>query len=134
MAISEKARHDLYNRLTQVLGEEPAETLMTAVPAYDPSEILTRENLQFHLAPISAAIEDLRRDMVRRFEQVDRRFEQVDQRFEQMDRRFEQMDQRFEQMDRRLDQMDVRLELMERRIDSNDQRFLGIDQTLDSIG
>jgi hypothetical protein len=39
MAISEKARHDLYNRLTQVLGEEPAETLMTAVPAYDPSEI-----------------------------------------------------------------------------------------------
>lgn len=106
VAISEKTRHDLCTRFIRVPGEEPAESLMTAGPAYDPSEILTRENLHFHLAPISAAIEDLRRDMVRRFEQVDQRREQ----------------------------MDRRLELMERRFDSNDQHFLGIDPRFDLLG
>ncbi|MFC2992553.1 hypothetical protein [Halomonas tibetensis] len=35
--------------------------------------------------------EELRRDMLARFEQVDKRFEQVDKRFEQVDSRFDEM-------------------------------------------
>jgi len=44
--------------------------------------------------------EELRQDMLARFEQVDKRFEQVERRFEQMDKRFEQVDGRFDEMNR----------------------------------
>ncbi|MCG6940425.1 MAG: hypothetical protein LJE69_04145 [Thiohalocapsa sp.] len=47
--------------------------------------------------------EELRQDMLARFEQVDKRFEQVERRFEQMDKRFEQVDGRFDEMIRRHD-------------------------------
>jgi ABC-type transporter Mla subunit MlaD len=44
-------------------------------------------------------LDDLVRDVDRRFDQVDRRFDEVDRRFEQVDRRFDQIDQRFDRVE-----------------------------------
>jgi len=43
--ISEAARNDLYNGLSEVLGPERAETLMTYLPRYDPAEVATRSDI-----------------------------------------------------------------------------------------
>lgn len=69
---------------------------------HEPSEFLTKGDLKFYLGPIASAIDDMRADMNRRFDDVDRRFDQVDRRFDQVDGRFEQVDGRFEQMENRL--------------------------------
>ncbi len=63
-------------------------------------------------------VEEMRHDMVVRFEQSDRKFEmllhQMDKRFEQVDKRFEQVDKRFEElrndMIARFEQVDKRFE------------------------
>jgi hypothetical protein len=39
-------------------------------------------------------LDDLKENMVERFDQVDQRFDQVDKRFEQVDQRFEQVERR----------------------------------------
>jgi hypothetical protein len=43
--VSESDRHDLYNGLTEWLGPRRAETLMSALPAYDISELVTKSDL-----------------------------------------------------------------------------------------
>jgi predicted nuclease with TOPRIM domain len=53
---------------------------------------------------------ELRKDMDRKFEQVEERFKQVDKRFEQVDKRFEQVDKRFEQVDKRFDAIIARMD------------------------
>ncbi len=59
-------------------------------------------------------VEEMRHDMIARFEQIDRKFEmllhQMDKMFEQVDKRFEQVDKRFEQVDKRFEQVDKRFE------------------------
>jgi chromosome segregation ATPase len=47
--------------------------------------------------------QELREDMLARFEQVDKRFEQVDKRFEQVDKRFESVQQDIRELQRRMD-------------------------------
>jgi len=70
---------------------------------------------------VDEKITDFKKDVDKRFEQVERRFEQVDKRFEQVDKRFEQVDKRFEQVDekitdfkkdvdKRFEQVDVKFE------------------------
>lgn len=63
MAISDPARNELYNRLTDVLGQGPADTLMASLPAYDPGEIPTKADLQLHLDPIRFELEGLKADV-----------------------------------------------------------------------
>ena len=43
--MSEAARNDLYNGLSEVLGPERAETLMSYLPRYDPEENATRADV-----------------------------------------------------------------------------------------
>jgi archaellum component FlaC len=62
-------------------------------------------------------LDDLNRNVDRRFDQVDRRFDKVDQRFELVDQRFDQVDQRFDQVDQRFEQVDQRFELVDQRFD-----------------
>jgi hypothetical protein len=45
VTVSESARHDLYNGLTELLGPQRAETLMAALPAYDTSDLVTKSDL-----------------------------------------------------------------------------------------
>ncbi len=42
--MSEAARADLYNGLSDLLGPERAETLMTHLPRYDPAEVATKSD------------------------------------------------------------------------------------------
>jgi hypothetical protein len=54
VTVSESARHDLYNGLTELLGPQRAETLMTALPAYDTSDLVTRSDLASFVAELRA--------------------------------------------------------------------------------
>lgn len=45
MAISEAARSDLYTGLSEVIGPERAETLMSAIPLHDLDEVATKADI-----------------------------------------------------------------------------------------
>jgi hypothetical protein len=59
MPASEAARHDLYNGLTELLSPQRAETLMTALPAYDTSELVTKNDLALFGAGMRAELSKL---------------------------------------------------------------------------
>jgi hypothetical protein len=84
MALDERARHELFLGLEQVLGPERAGTLMELMPPVGWADVATKRDLD--------ALE----------ERMDLRFELVDQRFEGMDRRFGALDQRFEASEHKL--------------------------------
>jgi hypothetical protein len=46
--------NDLYNELTELLGPRRAETLMAALPAYDISELVTKDELRAGMAELRA--------------------------------------------------------------------------------
>jgi hypothetical protein len=71
MVLDERARHELFLRLEEVLGPESAETLMEMMPPVGWADVATKRDLD--------ALEER---MNLRFELVDRRFEMLDQRFE----------------------------------------------------
>lgn len=63
MAISEAARSDLYNGLSQVLGPERAETLMNAIPLHDLDEVATKGDLALLAADLRSEMGDIRSEM-----------------------------------------------------------------------
>ena len=68
----------LYAALEQVLGREPAETLMEQLPAG--GHVATQKDIR--------ALEvTLRGDLDSRFDRIDARFEKIDARFEKIDAR-----------------------------------------------
>jgi hypothetical protein len=95
MAVDERRRSQLYERLAGAVGEEAAGTMFELLPPP-----------QTDLAT-TADLERLERKMEHRFELVDQRFEQVDQRFEHLERRF---DERFQQVDDRFTWLQRELE------------------------
>ncbi len=62
------------------------------------------------------AFTDFKRDMYRRFDDVDRKFDDVDRRFDEVDRKFDEVYKRFGQIDKRFEQMDKRFEQLEAEI------------------
>ncbi|MDQ6697247.1 MAG: hypothetical protein M3Z46_07290 [Actinomycetota bacterium] len=96
MAIDERDRHRLHQRLDDVLGVAEAATLMSHLPPVGWLDVTTNQQLSAFEARMDA-----------RFEAVDARFEAVDSRFEAVDSRFEalqgRMDARFETADAKLD-------------------------------
>jgi hypothetical protein len=78
MALEQRARHELFLRLEQVLGPEPAESLMEMMPPVGWADVATKRDLD--------ALE----------QRIDLRFEALDHKFEGMDHRFEAMDHKFE--------------------------------------
>jgi len=65
MAMSEAARADLYNGLSDLLGPERAETLMTHLPRYDPAEVATKSDfaeLRTDFAELRSDFAELRSD------------------------------------------------------------------------
>jgi hypothetical protein len=67
MAISEARRRDLYNSLDELLGTELAETLMAYLPAYESTELATKEDIR--------RLED-------RFDRIEDRLDAVNQRLD----------------------------------------------------
>src|SRR5882757_3750567 len=87
MVLDERARHELFLRLEQVLGPESAETLMEMMPPVGWADVATKRDLD--------ALE----------QRMDLRFELVDQRFDAVDQRFESVEQRLDQQFGALDQL-----------------------------
>jgi DNA anti-recombination protein RmuC len=110
MAVDERRRSQLYERLAGAVGEEAAGTMFELLPPP-----------QTDLAT-TADLERLERRMEHGFELVDQRFELVDQRFEQLERRF---DERFEQFDERLLRIDDRFGHV-------DDRFASLQRELEA--
>lgn len=54
---------------------------------------------------LESRIDDLRSEMISRFDAVDKRFESVDKRFESVDKRFDAVDKRFDAIDKRFDDL-----------------------------
>lgn len=63
MAVSEAARHDLYNALTGAIGPGPTETLMSAVSLHDLDEVATKGDLTVAVAELKVEIAELRAEM-----------------------------------------------------------------------
>ena len=84
MVLDERARHELFLRLEEVLGPESAETLMEMMPPVGWADIATKRDLD--------ALED----------RMNLRFELMDQRFGTLDQRFGMLDQRFEATENKL--------------------------------
>ena len=70
MAISEAARADLYNGLADVLGPDRAETLMTQLPKYDPTDVATKADI----AELKAEIRDVNSGLAAVNTRLDRLF------------------------------------------------------------
>jgi hypothetical protein len=76
MAIDERARHDLYQRLEQTIGTDATETLMGYLPPVGWADVVTKHDLV-----------ELERRMDLRFEAMDYRFQTTDQRIEATEHR-----------------------------------------------
>ena len=85
MATTEPARHQLYRRLSEIIGDEEADTLMELLPPVGWADVATKADIE-HLA-----------------EHTDMRFAAVDARFAAVDKRFDQVDARFDDLDRSID-------------------------------
>lgn len=96
MAIDERTRHELHQRLDQVLGVDQAATLMAHLPPTGWGDVVTREYLDLALQAQDARLES-------RFAHVDAQFAQVDARFAQVDGRFAQVDGRLDRLEDTID-------------------------------
>jgi hypothetical protein len=75
MTSPEAARHDLYTVLIEVLGPERAETLMAVLPAYDISQLVTKEEFRAGLAELRAEFKcDLQQGLASVNQRIDRLF------------------------------------------------------------
>jgi hypothetical protein len=87
MAIDERQRSQLYERLASAVGEEAATTMFELLPPPH-SDVATTTDID---------------RLDQRFEAIDRRFEAIDQRFAAIDQRFAGIDQRFDSLQRELE-------------------------------
>lgn len=76
----ESRRLDLYNRLQEVLGANPATTLMTHLPPVSAEDLIT--NKEF--ADFKAEFAEFRTEVGKRFDQVDSKFDQVNERIDRV--------------------------------------------------
>ena len=120
MATTEHARHQLYQRLNEIIGPDQADTLMELLPTVGWADVATKTDLAHQTALIDA-----------RFDRIDSRFRQIDSRFEQIDSRFRQIDTRLGQIDSRFRQIDTRLGQIDFRFEQIDARFDHLHTTID---
>lgn len=66
MAISERARHELYEWFRENAGEDHAETMMDLVPPTGWGDIATRRDLELLEVRIHAEVAELRADIAER--------------------------------------------------------------------
>ncbi len=73
MAVDERSRNALYVRLTQLLGEEDAGTLMEHLPPAGWSDVAMRADLEHFQAATRADMEGLRTELLARMETLEQR-------------------------------------------------------------
>jgi hypothetical protein len=105
--IDERARHELYRAVEELLGTRIADTLMALLPPVGWADVATKGDLLQLEARLDARLDahfaraEGRTDA--RFGAVDARFGALDVRFEAIDARFSRMDARFSQLEGQLD-------------------------------
>jgi hypothetical protein len=105
--IDERARHELYRAVEELLGTRIADTLMALLPPVGWADVATKGDLLQLEARFDARLDaqfaraEGRTDA--RFGAVDARFRALDVRFEAIDARFSRMDARFAQLESQLD-------------------------------
>lgn len=98
--IDERARHELYRAVEELLGTRIADTLMALLPPVGWADVATKDDLLQLEARLDARL-DAR--FARAEGRTDARFGAVDARFEAIDARFSQMGTRFAQLEGQLD-------------------------------
>ncbi len=96
MTIDAGDRRMLHERLEDVLGERPADLLMTRL--YDDGVALVRSDV----AELGLRLDAMLEAFDRRFEAIDRRFDEFDRRFEALERRMDRAEDRLTSMDDRI--------------------------------
>jgi chromosome segregation ATPase len=107
MAVEERRRIELFERLAATIGPEATATMFDLFPPAGDDHV-TRRDLQGAEERVGVRFEGVDR----RFERIDQRFDEVDRRFERIDQRFDEIDRRFEQVDRRFDEVDLKLDVL----------------------
>lgn len=105
--IDERARHELYRAVEELLGTRIADTLMALLPPVGWADVATKDDLLQLEARLDARL-DARFGLAEgrtdaRFGGIDARFGGLDVRFEAIDARFSRMEARFAQLEGRLD-------------------------------
>lgn len=113
MAIDERDRHRLHQRLDDVLGATEAATLMAHLPPVGWAEVATKDD-----------VTALGREMNRQFDAVDQRFDALET---EMDRRFDAVDQRFAALET---EMDSRFAAVDHRFDASEARMESLGHQL----
>jgi hypothetical protein len=103
MAVDERSRHELHQKLDDVLGTEAAATLMSHLPPLGWADVATKHDLAQLEARMNSRFQALEARFDARFEAVDSRFEAVDSRFEAMEARFDALDSKFDGFDIKLE-------------------------------
>jgi hypothetical protein len=98
MTTEEARRHDLYNAVIEVFGEDNAETLMALLPAHEGIDLATRDDL----VGMSDAVGSRMNRLEDRFDRLEDRFDRLETRFDGLETR---MNQRFDAVNQRLDRL-----------------------------
>src|SRR5437016_871046 len=106
MAIDERARHELYQRLEETLGVDLATTLMEHLPPTGWADVATKSDLAALAASTKSDIGALADRLEVRFARIDARFDIIDERFAGMDTRLRSLD---ETLDERIEAREQRL-------------------------
>jgi hypothetical protein len=111
MAVEERRRIELFERLTATIGPEATATMFDLFPPPSDDHV-TRRDLQGAEGRVGLRFEELEQRFDRRADEVDQRFEEVDRRFDGIDRRFDGIDHRFELVDQRFDAVNLELDVL----------------------
>jgi hypothetical protein len=96
--IEERARHELYRGVEELLGTDRADTLMSLLPPVGWADVTTKTDLR--------SLDD----------RIDSRFSRVDAQFSRVDARFTAIEGRLAGIEARLDGIDARFEQLEGRV------------------
>ena len=131
MAVDERARHALYERLTEVLGMDEADTLVGYLPPVGWADVATKRDLDHLEERMDAKFAALEERMDAKFtaleERMDAKFTALEERMDAKSAALEErMDARFAALEER---MDARFAALEQRVETG---FLAVDQKVDA--
>ena len=83
MTTGEARRHDLYNALTEFIGEDRADTLMAYLPSREASDLATTADVE----GVGARVDDLNT----RIDHLETRFDRMEDRLDSMNQRLDRL-------------------------------------------
>jgi hypothetical protein len=116
MAPDEASRLELYHKLEETIGHDPATTLMEYLPPTGWADVATKADLAALQAATKAELAAFKVEMDGRFDRIDARFDRMETRFARIDARFDRMETRFEVIDARFELVGEHFEALEHKV------------------